>query len=747
MVGGAQIIGGRSAAVTGTGIRNQKKKVIRRRQKQMSHSFDSLPLRFRIYHMLDIEGIPNVEMSQFLTQVKAAVYRSLSLITLVMGLCIVLWTLPEYAQQGNTVFDVIILICVIVFSADWVARLVCSPSIVRSLTSSLNIVDAISLVPFWINYADIMPQGVVHWVLLLRIFRLIRALMTFRQYHIVTKTIEESTEVAALMAMMLAIALPTVGTAIFYAERGEWDEGLGKWVRSCRLDANCTLEVSPFQDAVEGLWFTATTITTLGLGDVYPVSDVGYIIGGLTMIVAVFMIAFPIMILVVNFETEKENVERDKLKQQARMGRYLQDLQKEHSRAESEAAVQRAAQHRALMASLVDDENFELRSAPMGDVDDPKGAWKPRTVNFRTSPTDVYRQALLFKKDEVRYKPILALVRDQLDHSLLHLSNSKKYPYRFKFKIALGTPAADIAARREMNNILPTTALKATRARHFHVISVHCALLKPTSQCEFLRNVRLLKAYEDHIAEEQSTVMATLELENMRCTMDGQRIRDFGYALQRCRLRITCAVVYHEPISYEVPIFLDMLRATSLVKELTARPKGLTYCTKDQLYDLVNGIHHFIDLRDPITSERYVIINTEAINVAVVNAIISGYSMLLPDASDAKEDEFLFPAMRDAAIAHENDTSPDKRAMDFHGIFTNRIARREEERSWIDRLTGKKGLFDSSDGTNDENGRDTKVLCHVTARCVVPSILTSTVALQCSSASPAQGRSLYDDAD
>eukprot|EP00744_Colponema_vietnamica_P011153 GILI01015694.1.p1 GENE.GILI01015694.1~~GILI01015694.1.p1 ORF type:complete len:741 (-),score=114.21 GILI01015694.1:111-2141(-) len=663
-------------------------------------------------------------MSPFMNQIKTWVYRLLTGITIVMSLCIILWTLPRYYDKQDNAFEIIILLSVIVFTIDWVLRMATSPATMRTLLAPLNIIDIVGLLPFWINYANLFPQGVSHWVLLLRILRLIRGLFSLNQYTIVIKLIEESTEVVALMVMMFAIVLPSVGTAIHYAERGEYNDASQRWERTCRLDDNCTLEVSPFQDAVDGMWFAATTITTLGLGDVYPVSDIGYIIGGLTMIAAVFMIAFPIMILAVNFETEKDKVTQDKQRQQARLGRFLQDLQREHTRVESEEAVQVAARHRTAMNTIKDENEPEIqKSNPNED----------RIIHFRANEHDVYRQAVLYNETEVRYSPILAVMRDPLDPNLIGLTQNANKPYQFRFKVALGTREAETAAKRAMNAVLPTTGMKVTTARNFHVLEVHYALLKPDHQCEFLRNVRLLRAYHDNVAPMQTSVSGTLELENLNCTMDAQRIRDFGYALQRCRLRITATVVYHDPISYEVPIFLDMLRATNLVKELTARPRGLTFCTREQVYDLVSGIHHLFDIKDPTTDAKSVIINVEQIALAVVKAIIDGYSMQLPDVLDTKPEDFFFPAMRETALAQMRDTNPNRKIIEYHGIFTNRLARRPEERSWMNVLLGKEALWDKVEDSKD---KDTNVLCTVTVKCVTPSIQMSTVSLQCSSSSP-----------
>ena len=55
------------------------------------------------------------------------------------------------------------------------------------------------------------------------------------------------------------------------------------------------------------MWWAVSTITTVGYGDVYPVTDIGLLIGGLIAIAGIASFAFPTAILGAGFLAELEH--------------------------------------------------------------------------------------------------------------------------------------------------------------------------------------------------------------------------------------------------------------------------------------------------------------------------------------------------------------------------------------------------------------------------------------------------------
>jgi hypothetical protein len=61
------------------------------------------------------------------------------------------------------------------------------------------------------------------------------------------------------------------------------------------------------------MWWAVATLTTVGYGDIYPVSTIGQVVGGITMVLGVFVIALPVVLIGNNFETAYVEFLQEKL--------------------------------------------------------------------------------------------------------------------------------------------------------------------------------------------------------------------------------------------------------------------------------------------------------------------------------------------------------------------------------------------------------------------------------------------------
>jgi len=83
---------------------------------------------------------------------------------------------------------------------------------------------------------------------------------------------------------------------------------------------------SPFQSIPQSFWWCIVTLTTVGYGDMYPYSVMGKIVGVLTMLVGLIMLALPLSIIGTNFIEERnimveENKRRDEEERKAKVVR------------------------------------------------------------------------------------------------------------------------------------------------------------------------------------------------------------------------------------------------------------------------------------------------------------------------------------------------------------------------------------------------------------------------------------------
>merc|ERR1711988_1417062 len=100
------------------------------------------------------------------------------------------------------------------------------------------------------------------------------------------------------------------GCIIYETEKGVWSQGAasegicegGGFIR--RTVDQQGYEISPFTDIPTSFWWVLVTQTTVGYGDMYPTSVLGRLVGIVTMVMGILVLALPITVIGANFAGE-----------------------------------------------------------------------------------------------------------------------------------------------------------------------------------------------------------------------------------------------------------------------------------------------------------------------------------------------------------------------------------------------------------------------------------------------------------
>ncbi|EFB23919.1 hypothetical protein PANDA_006241, partial [Ailuropoda melanoleuca] len=189
-------------------------------------------------------------------------------------------------------------VCVVWFTFEFLMRITFCPDKVEFLKSSLNIIDCVAILPFYLEVGlsglsskaakDVLGfLRVVRFVRILRIFKLTRHFVGLR---VLGHTLRASTNEFLLLIIFLALGVLIFATMIYYAERigADPDDILG---------SNHTY----FKNIPIGFWWAVVTMTTLGYGDMYPKTWSGMLVGALCALAGVLTIAMPVPVIVNNF--------------------------------------------------------------------------------------------------------------------------------------------------------------------------------------------------------------------------------------------------------------------------------------------------------------------------------------------------------------------------------------------------------------------------------------------------------------
>ena len=150
----------------------------------------------------------------------------------------------------------------------------------RHMRSFAAIIDLVSLLPSFIG-----PMSANFMVLrMLRVLRLLRAFKLNRYTHALHDIGEVFRKKASqLLSSMLVVSfLMVISSVLMY-------------------DAEHEAQPEVFNNALSGLWWAIATLTTVGYGDIYPVTAVGRVISGVIALLGIGLVAVPTGIITAGF--------------------------------------------------------------------------------------------------------------------------------------------------------------------------------------------------------------------------------------------------------------------------------------------------------------------------------------------------------------------------------------------------------------------------------------------------------------
>ena len=257
------------------------------------------------------------------------------------------WTKP-------TPFMIIEASCIAAFTFEYVARLFVSRNKLRFMCEFLNIVDLVSIIPF---YIEIVFDGAqVPGLQVLRVIRLVRIFRLFKVSKgalvVLATTISRSMKPLNMLVFMSIVVVIVCASLIYYCERGKYNETLKVWMRPTGYECTYTCthrltqktifgipqceyvgqkltarfseragdfpehcseiyEQTPFDSIPTAAWRAFTTISTVGYGDMIPQSTIGRIVAMAAMIVGILTMGLPITVIGANFSELYASVMRD----------------------------------------------------------------------------------------------------------------------------------------------------------------------------------------------------------------------------------------------------------------------------------------------------------------------------------------------------------------------------------------------------------------------------------------------------
>lgn len=208
----------------------------------------------------------------------------LSLITFMLE------TLPDLDARTKRVLSVIEVITVLIFTAEYLLRVIVADKKLKYIFSFYGLIDLLAILPFYITSGiDLRAIRIFRLFRLFRAFKLVRYSKAVRYFRLAIKEIKEE---LILYLVLTVVLLFVASIGIYYFENEAQPE--------------------KFKSIFHCMWWAISTLTTVGYGDVYPITLGGRIFTAIILLIGLGLIAVPSGLIASAFTKVHEDHDHDK---------------------------------------------------------------------------------------------------------------------------------------------------------------------------------------------------------------------------------------------------------------------------------------------------------------------------------------------------------------------------------------------------------------------------------------------------
>ena len=217
-----------------------------------------------------------------------------------MMIVIIVSLIPLAFKNENTAFLILDKICVAIFIADYFLRWITADykynkksvgTFIRYPFSLMAIIDLISILPsLTIINSGFKVLRVLRMIKAFRVFRVFKALRYSRSVEIIVNVLKRSKE--SLVAVgTLAVAYILIAALVIF-----------------------NVEPESFNSFFDAIYWATVSLTTVGYGDIYPITTIGRIVTMGSSIFGIAIVALPAGIITAGYmnEINSEKEEADK---------------------------------------------------------------------------------------------------------------------------------------------------------------------------------------------------------------------------------------------------------------------------------------------------------------------------------------------------------------------------------------------------------------------------------------------------
>ena len=226
--------------------------------------------------------------------------RTFDLVVLALIICSLIAlsveTLPGLPSAATGALGFVEAAITGLFTIEYAMRLAAAERKWRYVFSFYGIVDLVAIVPFYVSLGGI-DLLVVRAVRLFRVFHILKVFRYSRAIHRYRRALALAREEILLFLLAAGILLYLSAVGIYYCERDAQPEH--------------------FESIPHSLWWAVATLTTVGYGDIYPVTTGGKVFTFVVLVCGLGIVAAPSGLIAAALARARDEEREERAKQEA----------------------------------------------------------------------------------------------------------------------------------------------------------------------------------------------------------------------------------------------------------------------------------------------------------------------------------------------------------------------------------------------------------------------------------------------
>lgn len=205
------------------------------------------------------------------------------------------FNLPEIFQQ---IFNVIEIISVIIFTVEYVLRVFTADLLhsdltpakarIKYISSLLAIIDLLAILPFYLPFIIPIDLRVLRALRIIRLFRIFKA-NRYTSALSTIATVFKKKGSQLISSILVCFLLMIIAAVLMY-------------------NVENAAQPETFDNAFSALWWAVATFTTVGYGDIYPITTLGKFLSAIIAFLGIGLVAVPTGIISAGF---MEQIDKD----------------------------------------------------------------------------------------------------------------------------------------------------------------------------------------------------------------------------------------------------------------------------------------------------------------------------------------------------------------------------------------------------------------------------------------------------